>query len=111
MKKFTAVITAIILCVVCFSFNASAAVEAVEAGGIPDGGIFALKNVGSGKFLNVHKAYPNGGGTNYTEDTNIYQEDRNGQEMQLFKFSYDSFEKYYNIIYIRCVAITETESF
>lgn len=89
MRKINTRTTPIFIVIFCllasllFSFSVSAA----EAGSIPNNTVYRLKNVGSGKYLNVHNHVDANG-------TNVYQWTADGSVEQRFLFSYISGNSY-----------------
>ena len=85
--RVTVLLVAMVLSLLCLF---TAPVRATEAPGIMNGYIYSLKNVGSGKSLNVHS------GTD-ANNTNVYQLTGYALAQQRFRFIYDDFYAAYRI--------------
>lgn len=72
----------------------SICVNAQEAGCIENGAVYCLKNVGSGKYLNVHNHVD-------ADGTNVYQWTADGSVEQRFRFQYTETPGWYRI-YAMC---------
>jgi len=64
--KILSTVIAICICVSVFTICPNYKVSAAQTSGITNGGIYNLKNVYSGKYLNVHMGYD-------VNATNVYQ--------------------------------------
>jgi len=71
------------LLLLSLSILSSFTVSAAETAFIPEEGTFMLKNLGSGKYLNVDNGID-------TDGTNVYQWSSDGSIEQKFKFEYES---------------------
>lgn len=80
-KKSKTIIMALLL--LSLSILSSFTVSAAETAFIPEEGTFMLKNLGSGKYLNVDNGIDANG-------TNVYQWSSDGSIEQKFKFEYES---------------------
>jgi len=73
----------LLISLIITSFPLLEKVDAAQTPGIVDGGVYELKNVGSGKYLNVHMGYD-------VDTTNVYQWTRDYSTEQKFKVVYIS---------------------
>jgi len=79
MRRIASIILAIVIIISALSIN----VCATQTSGITNGGIYRLKNVSSGKYLNVDYGVDE-------NETNVYQYSGDGSVEQTFRVVYDS---------------------